>query len=457
MGGRALAERYLAVVAEHGLTARELLPRHACSDLLWEGSAGKCAPVPAFLGRDEVARLQSDLTNLHDALESLPHKVFGGDFAAFARAVGLAPAQIEFAMRTQAGRPLTRFARADLYADATGFRLLEYNIGTQIGCMEQSHHVEALLRHPVLESFAAEHGLGYVDSMVEYLDTMLVETGHPRPAKPVVGFVDWPGEYVGIQKYGIEMSIDLNNRVYDVDSVCGHLGDVEYRDGRVWMHGRALDVVYRIFMLQHVLDEGGVELIEPLVAAAERGEVRIFAPIGCEAYAAKATLALLCDDQVRQTLTPEQQESVARLIPWTRTTHLGKTTAPDGEHVDLLEFALANRSELALKPTLLHGGAGVVLGWECTDEQWREHLDGAMDGTFILQARIHPLVDHVPGPDGTVTEYVYNWGVFSVAPNERTPTGFGGVAIRSAPAHVGMVGRLSVDPGALFGGALHEL
>ncbi len=459
MDGRALTERYLAEIAKHGLTAGELLPREACSDLLWDGSSGQCSPIPAFIGRDELTLLRSDLAHLHDALESLPDTMFGGDFAAFARAVGMTEEQVGFAVRTQAGRPLTRFARADLYADSTGWKLLEYNIGTAIGCMEQSHHVEAAMRHPLLADFAAERKLGYVDTMVEYLATMLVETGHGAGARPVVGFVDWPSEYVGLQRLGIEMAIELNNRVYGVDSVCGDLDDVECRDGRVFLRGRAVDVVYRIFMLQHVTEPGGAELIEPLVAAAERGEVRMFAPIGCEVYAAKAALALLSDEANRPALTAQQQAAVDRLLPWTRTTRPGPVTCPDGAMVDLYEYALANRDELALKPTLLHGGTGVVLGWERTDEQWRVHLDGAMDGTFILQRRVRPLTNHMPGPDGELIEYIFNWGVFSVAANDRTPDGFGGVAIRCAPtaAGVGVVGRLSAAAGALFGGTLHEL
>ncbi|WP_026212661.1 hypothetical protein [Longispora albida] len=459
MSGQSLTQRYLAAVAERGLTAGELLPAEAYPSLLMTVSSGRCAPMPAFISHAELSQLHGDLTNMHAALESLPAKAFGGDFAAFARAVGLSPLQVEFAVRTQAGQPLTKFSRADFYADASGFKILEYNVGTQIGCLEQGLQVDGALRHPLLAEFAAANNLGHVDTIAEQITTMLAETGTPRAGRPVIGLVDWPGEFTGVQQQAIRESAEHHTATLGVESLAGHLGELEYHDGRVWLHGRPLDVIYRIFMLQHVNEPEGPALMEPLIAAAERGEVKIFAPIGCEAFAAKAALALLSDEDNRKLFTAEERASLDRILPWTRITNPGQVTTPAGVKADLLEYALANREELALKPTLLHGGAGVVLGWERTDAEWREAVASSMDGGSILQHRVRPLHHAMPGPDGELIEYIFNWGIFSVAPNGWGANGYGGLAIRCAPvqANVGVVGRLSAAQGALFGGTMHEL
>ncbi|HEY0641702.1 MAG TPA: hypothetical protein VGD67_29085 [Pseudonocardiaceae bacterium] len=415
--------------------------------------------MPAFIGREELATTHADLRNLHDALESLPDVVFGGDLAAFGHAVGLSAEQVRLAVTSQAGRPLTRFTRADLYGTAAGFRLLEYNVGTQIGCMEQSAHVQAALTGPLLADFAAEHRLGYVDTMTEYLNTMFAEAGIARDAQPVVGFVDWPKSYWGAQREGIELSTEINNTVHGIDSVCGHVGELEYRGGRVWLHGRRLDIVYRIFMLEHVVEPGGLELIEPLVAAEARGEVVVHTPIGCEAFATKAALGLLSEHCDRRVFTPEQEASIGRILPWSRITNPGTVVTPDGDRADLLEYALAHREELALKATLQHGGWGITLGWEHSDDAWRDAVHRSMDGTFLLQQRIRPLTDAMPGPDGERVEYLFNWGMFTIAPTAEQPGGYGGTAIRCAPvaANVGVIGLLGAAPGALFAGTMHEL
>jgi len=41
----------------------------------------------------------------------------------------------------------------------------------------------------------------------------------------------------------------------------------------------------------------------------------------------------------------------------------GPVSLEDGSQVELLDYALSHQRELALKPTSLHGGNGVLLGW----------------------------------------------------------------------------------------------
>jgi len=49
-----------------------------------------------------------------------------------------------------AGTPLTRLARADLYRESDGFRLLEINIGSTIGGGDNAMVNRAMLINPVL-------------------------------------------------------------------------------------------------------------------------------------------------------------------------------------------------------------------------------------------------------------------------------------------------------------------
>ena len=53
------------------------------------------------------------MENLRSALVSLPDRLYGGDLAAFARAVGMTEVQVSAILRSR-GATVTRMTRADL-------------------------------------------------------------------------------------------------------------------------------------------------------------------------------------------------------------------------------------------------------------------------------------------------------------------------------------------------------
>ncbi|HEX6870987.1 MAG TPA: hypothetical protein VF163_07815, partial [Micromonosporaceae bacterium] len=129
----------------------------------------------------------------------------------------------------------------------------------------------------------------------------------------------------------------------------------------------------------------------------------------------------LSDEANRHLFSETELASLDRLLPWTRMARAGSVTV-DGERVDLREFALGQQEELVLKPTLLHGGKGVVLGWEADRDEWRSQLDAAMEGPFVLQRRIRAVPELFPSEQG-LEPWLLRWGVFS---NDR---GYGGAVV----------------------------
>ena len=43
----------------------------------------------------------------------------------------------------------------------------------------------------------------------------------------------------------------------------------------------------------------------------------------------------------------------------------------------------------------------MVPGWQTDPAEWRGLIEDAMDGTFVLQQRIHPFTEPYPKADGT--------------------------------------------------------
>src|SRR5215469_9055479 len=72
---------------------------------------------------------------------------------------------------------------------------MEMNLGSALGGMENADICRALLKHPVLAEFARTHRLGYVDTMREQVNDLLVESGFAPGSFPVVAVTDWPSSY----------------------------------------------------------------------------------------------------------------------------------------------------------------------------------------------------------------------------------------------------------------------
>ena len=91
---------------------------------------------------------------------------------------------------------------------------------------------------------------------------------------------------------------------------------------------------------------------------------------------------------------------------------------------------------------MMHGGLGVLLGWQATPEEWAAALRAAVDGPYVLQARIRAEPELFPAPAGPERQIV-NWGVFTV------DRGFGGAIVRGSTDRGG--GVLNSAGGATLG------
>jgi len=437
----AVTDDYLADVAGRGedpgaLRAAAL----AAADLGPTSYAGRCLTRPAFLDRAERDLLESDLANLHSALTTLPDRLFGGDLGGFARAAGMTQAQVTAILRGQGSGP-TRLSRADLYHDGVGFRLMELNLGSTVGGLDNAVLNQAVLSHPPFADFAAEHKLSYPDTMAELAEMLKTAYATDSGRPPLFAAADWPASFATLEPQ-LQASAAVLGEL-GVEIIPCHLGRLEIGGGEVRLGGRHVDVVYRVFMVEDLLDPGAPELVDPVLRAVERGEVEMFAPMDAELYGSKAALAMLSDEANRDRFDAAELASLDRLLPWTRMVRDAPVTV-DGERVGLWELADERREELVLKPTLMHGGLGVVLGWQADPESWRAAVREATDGPYVLQRRIRATPEPFPAavPGGTEQQLV-NWMVFSMA------RGFGGGIIRASTDLSGSV--LNSAGGATLG------
>lgn len=450
-----LGADYLRRLAAERVDPAQLTRQTASNALASVAYGGRFLPAPVFLSAAERQSLAADLLQIYRLLTALPERLFGGDVRAMARGVGMNEVQVETVERAFRSRqPLLPMARSDLYCGADGFKLLELNINSALGGFENSEIIRSMLTHPALARFVAERGLGYANTIRGIVRTMLAECAEFVPAgrRPVVALLDWPQSFATY-----EPRLKVMAALFDelgIDAHPCHVGQVEYRDGRLRFGRHEIDIVYRFFLVEEIETPADAELAEPVLKAFEDGRVGLFSRLDSELYGNKGALAMLSDDLNRPAFSEPEQTCIDRFLPWTR--YVRRTgTDRDGKEVDLLEYAAANQQDLILKPTLLHGGSGVVPGWTVGAQQWRDQVAQACDGPYVLQERVRPLPEVFPADKGIGQQELYlNWGVFLADPEVVGQGGYNGCLVRGSldPG----VGVVSMSGGARVACSFHE-
>ncbi|MCX5206804.1 hypothetical protein OG897_36075 [Streptomyces sp. NBC_00237] len=364
---------------------------------------------PLFASESEISGFAADLSGLFDILTSLPARLFGGDLRRYCDALGMDGRLAELMCRGASGRP-PLYARADAYHDGSAFKLLELNIGSQLGGTDFAQLNRAFLDVPAFKEFAQEHRLGHIDTLARLTRTLRETGGTVTDGEPVVALIEARG------------GIDAHRHVFDAlrEAMLDHgvrllLGEVQElgeRNGKVTLRGAPLDVVLRYFVASEVADDrAGQDSLDLLVRAHHAGRTVLYTPLEGAMFASKGSLALLHDPRTRETFSPAEHAVVDRVMPWTRLLGADRHTA--AQHAELLDRCREQQEDLVLKPGVGHGGVGTVIGHEVTEEQWRQALLDRAAGDHVVQERVRPVPEPVVDAEtGAVADWVANWGVF---------------------------------------------
>ena len=448
MSRSALARAYATRLASAGRSLGH--PARAARDhaALTLAFQDRFLPAPAFLGDDERRSLVTDLRAVYDLLRSLPDRLFGGDVAALARAVGMDEGQTALIVRSARTGRLLPLGRADLYHDGDGFRLLEFNLTSALGGFENADINRAMLQYAPLREFVERHGLRFRDTVECMARGLLAET-IPAGRPPLIAVTDTTPNFAIV---GPRLAV-LARRLaeHGVEAVACDLGRIEHGRDRVSVDGRTVDVVLRYFLAEDLTDPTAAAQVEALLAAVEAGKVGLCSRLDSEVYGSKGALAMLSDDRHRDRFDAAERACVDRLLPWTRPVR-PSVRDPGGTEVDLLAYARAHRAELILKPTLLHGGNGIVAGWRVEDAEWERQVGAAMAGPYVLQHRVRPVAEPIGGLDGPREEFL-NWGIYLGDRDTVGEDGYAGGFVRgSADPDAGVV---SMAGGASVGCVFH--
>jgi hypothetical protein len=406
---------------------RDVVRQAAFPQRYFECCGTRMMPRPFFIEEQEIRSSAHDLTEIFDLLVALPARLFGGDMAKYCEHLGIGSRQAALMQRISTGRPVL-FGRSDLYHDGASLRLLEFNLGSQVGGIDQAQVPPALLAVPSFRAFAEQHGLGYVHTGQQ------IARAIRSAAEPVTGCADPAVALLEANGY-LAQFMPLMRSFQEILQGCGidirlgELGQVEEKKGKLYLDGAPVDVVLRYFSVDQIYaDPQGEETVEPVLRAHELGGTILLTTLDSFLFSSKGCLTLLSDPRWRAALSADETALVDRFLPWTRNLADGLTDA-NGQEVDLIEYCRANREGLLLKPRNEFGGHGIIVGWDTSDRDWKEALLSCRSRSYIVQERVIPRHEVAVDPDtGQTQDWVACWSIF------LTPDGYAGSHIRALPA-----------------------
>jgi hypothetical protein len=373
-------------------------------------------PRPMFVADRRVRRFADDLAEVFRLLVSLPDRLFGGDLERHCAAVGIRPELAALMTRGDVANP-PLFGRSDAYDDGTGLKLLEFNVGTELGGIDFAELNRALLAVPAFAEFAAAHGLEYVDTADVVAEVLREQARRVTDAeRPVVVLLETTG---GIAAHPNFRSVREAMTARGLDFRLGEVQDLSLERGKLVLDGVPVDVAMRFYAAGEILEcPRGPDVLAPVFAAHEAGGTVLFTELTSSLHNTKGGLALLSDERHRDAFTPAERAVVDRVVPWTRVL----TADADG----LLDHCRRHRADLLLKPSVGWGAAGTVRGADVDDAGWRRLLAARCDGGYVVQRVVHPVPEPVWDPEEPEPEaWTANWGVFV------TPAGYAGTFVRT--------------------------
>jgi hypothetical protein len=296
--------------------------------------------------------------------------------------LGLTAAEERFARFEPGYKHVSVTSRLDAFLHPQGFKFLEYNAETPAGVGDQTK-LEKMFEHvPAVRDFLSEHKHFFPQPqrcLLEVLDRAYREYGGKKEV-PNIAIVDWAGvdteaEFKILQEYFASMcypTVICDPRELEYDGRRLRTGDFE------------IDIFYKRVVIHEFLER--YDETHPLSRAMIDGNVCMANSFRSKVPHKKASFAVLSDERFHRLYSNEQLRAIDSHIPWTRRVVDAETTFR-GERIDLLEHIRRDRFRFVLKPNDDYGGKGIEFGWECTEAEWDDAIESAVEADYIVQER----------------------------------------------------------------------
>ena len=259
-------------------------------------------------------------------------------------------------------------------------RFVEYNAESPAGMAYSDNLTDVFKQLPVMKAFRKRFRGKFLPTRRRQLGAMLHAFRQwGRSATPVIAIVDWEGlptapEFEMFKTFFEEAGIK---------TVICDPRTLEFRRGKLYARGKAVNLVYRRVLTSELLARGDdtLALREAYVA----GAACVVNSFRAKLLHKKMSLALLSDDRYQRLYTPAQRAAIRRHVPWTRRVR-----------PELVAQIARRRKTMVLKPNDEYGGKGVVLGWTVDQAAWEAAIEVAITESYVVQEAVE--IPRVPFP-----------------------------------------------------------
>lgn len=250
-----------------------------------------------------------------------------------------------------------------------------------------------------------------LQDLLEHLDAIGRPEGQIVLVDPKYS-IDGPDEMQAVIEYYQEH--------YGTTLLHADASELRLRGDEVYYGDTKIDLAYRDASVLDLIDmdKEGID-IAPMRALLKQN--RVVSSIAAE-LDQKSCFEVVTDPAIADRfLTAEEQSVMRRHVLWTRLVSDRKTTSPDEDQIDLLEFIRKDRASFVLKPNRSYGGEGVVVGHATDQGKWESAIEFALrDDTdrWVVQQAAHIPVKsfHVMDDAGQVSLEPFNV-VMGLAPS----------------------------------------
>lgn len=329
-------------------------------------------PGTLVIDEKDAELLQRAVPEILEALITLPRRAYGGDYRRYAQDLGLDGARLEFLVDV-ADMEAERYGRADIYPTANGWKLLEFNVASDLGGVERS---------------VASTGAARISPLTSALDTLSMLGGTLRTRSEQLGL---PTEAISIV-VGSDCSLGLAEMLRSLSGALAaatgmrveinDLSTLSIKEDRVVGPNGPVHIVLRYFTVEHALSAADGSRVRQIVRAARAGGCVLWTPPNSSLFSNKAALVLLAEAVEAGELS---MSAAARdlLVPAFRAA--GRARSDIDGTVDWI-----------LKETTSAAGGGTFCSWETDPETWEEALTRS-EATAVVQHRVVPSPVEVVG------------------------------------------------------------
>jgi hypothetical protein len=221
------------------------------------------------------------------------------------------------------------------------------------------------------------------------------------------------------------------------------------KNGEVMYEDSPITIAYRGYEIRDLLDMEKEEGLDTRPFKILFRENRIISSVAGD-FDHKSSMEILTDPQFTlKYFTADERHYFQRHVLWTRLLRDRRTTDPEGQPVDMLEWVRRNQDILVIKPNRSYGGDRVIIGPSVSGGEWASAIEDALQGElFVVQRLAHITVSEFPAidPEGRVAIEPF-YTVVGFAPTKY------GVAVigRASPQQVVNVARGGGAYGVMVG------